>query len=149
MHIGLTAPDPTRVDLGLLLLRLTAGGFLLPHGLGKLFGWFGSPGLSGFAAELRGFGLPSAWPLPLLLALMQTLPGLLIVLGLYTPTAAVVAAGFMAATVVLNRRSGWFWMHGGIEYPLLWTATLLALALLGGGHWSLDALLFDNTGATP
>ena len=26
--------------LGLLLLRLAAGGFLLPHGLGKLFGWF-------------------------------------------------------------------------------------------------------------
>ena len=74
---------------------------------------------------------------------------MLIVLGLYTPTAAIVAAGFMAVTVVLARRSGWFWMHGGIEYPLLWTATMLALALLGGGSWSLDPVLSDHTGATP
>src|SRR5690606_23365750 len=119
------------------------------HGLGKLFGWFGGPRLSGFAAELRDFGLPSARPLPLLLAVAQTVPGLLIVLGLCTTTAAVVAAGFMAATVALDRKRGWFWMHGGIEYPLLWTTALLALALLGGGHWSLDALLPGQPGETP
>lgn len=147
MHISL--PDPSRTDLGLLLLRLAAGGFLLPHGLGKLFGWFGGPRLSGFAIELRDFGLPSARPLPLLLAVMQTLPGLLIVTGLYTTIAAIVAAGFMAGTVALNRGRGWFWMHGGIEYPLLWTTALLALALLGGGQWSIDALLLGQAGATP
>src|SRR5690606_5489351 len=147
MHIGL--PDPSRTDLGLLLLRLAAGGFLLPHGLGKLFGWFGGPRLSGFALELRDSGLPSARPLPLLLAIAQTLPGLLIVLGLGTTIAATVAAGFMAVTVALNRGRGWFWMHGGIAYPLLWTMALLALALLGAGHWSLDALLPGLAGAMP
>lgn len=147
MHISL--PDPSRTDLGLLLLRLATGGFLLPHGLGKLFGWFGGPQLSGFAIELRDFGLPSAQPLPLLLAVAQTLPGLLIVMGLCTTIAAIVAAGFMVATVALNRRRGWFWMHGGIEYPLLWTTALVALALLGGGGWSLDALLSGQAGATP
>lgn len=146
MHISL--PDPSRTDLGLLLLRLAAGGFLLPHGLGKLFGWFGGPRLTGFAIELRDFGMPSTRPLPLLLAIAQTLPGLLIVLGLYTSAAAILAAGFMAVTVALNRGRGWFWMHGGIEYPLLWTSVLLALAWLGGGHWSLDALLFDHAGAS-
>jgi putative oxidoreductase len=145
----LTLADPSRIDLGLLLLRLTAGGFLLPHGLGKLFGWFGGPGLSGFATELRGFGLPASTPLPLLLAAMQTLAGLCIVLGLCTPVAAALGAGFLAFTAALNRGRGWFWMRGGMEYPLLWTATLLALVLLGGGQWSLDAVLFDHTGATP
>ena len=34
------------LDLALLMLRVAAGGFLLPHALGKLFGWFGGPGLA-------------------------------------------------------------------------------------------------------
>lgn len=126
-------------DLGLLLLRVAAGGFLLPHGLGKLFGAFGGPGLSGFATELQGFGLPSTAPIPLLLAAVQTVAGLLLTLGLYARISAVVAASFVAATVVLNLPHGWFWMHGGIEYPLMWSAALLSIALLGAGSYSLDA----------
>jgi putative oxidoreductase len=126
-------------DIGRLLLRLSAGGFLLPHGLGKLLGWFGGPGLVGFAAELQHFGLPAAAPLPLLLAAVQTLAGALVAIGLFTRTAAVVAAGFLAVTVALNAGHGWFWMHSGIEYPLLWTLATLAVALLGAGRWSLDA----------
>ena len=51
---------PGTTSAGLLVLRLAAGGFLLPHGLGKLLGWFGGPGIAGFAAELQHFGLPSA-----------------------------------------------------------------------------------------
>lgn len=147
MHVAV--PDPMRTDLGLLLLRLVAGGFLLPHGLGKLFGWFRGPGLAGFAAELRDLRLPVAPPLPLLLAATQTLAGLCVVLGLFTPVAAALAALFLATTVAVNRGHGWFWMRGGIEYPLLWTVTLLAIALLGAGQWSLDALRVATAGAAP
>ncbi|GAB3093408.1 DoxX family protein [Lysobacter terrae] len=133
-------PNPPSVDIGLLLLRVTAGGFLLPHGLGKLFGWFGGPGLPGFANELHSFGLPSLTPLPLLLAAVQTLAGLCVAAGLFTRTSAVVASGFLATTVALNLSHGWFWMHGGIEYPLLWTLSMVSVALLGAGRHSLDAL---------
>ena len=129
-----------RAGFGLLLLRLAAGGFLLPHGLGKLLGWFGGPGLAGFAGELQHFGLPAGAPLPLLLALVQTLAGLFVAVGLFTRISAVVAAGFLATTVALNLANGWFWMHGGIEYPLLWTVSVLSIALLGAGRYSLDAV---------
>lgn len=138
---------PLSADLALLLLRLAAGGFLLPHGLAKLFGWFHGPGLPGFAAELRGFGLPSRAPLPLLLAATQTLLALCVLAGLYTSASALAASAFLAATALLNRPNGWFWMRGGVEYPLYWTLTLLSLALLGGGQWSLDVLLSTPTGA--
>jgi hypothetical protein len=29
-------------------------------------------------------------------------------------------------------------MHGGIEYPLLWTLSMASIALLGAGRHSLD-----------
>lgn len=146
MSLQLTPPGSFPTDLGLLMLRLVAGGFLLPHGLGKLFGWFNGPGLAGFAAELRGYGLPAQAPLPAALAATQTLTGLLVVLGLFTSWAALAGAGFLAATALLNRANGWFWMRGGVEYPVLWAVTLLAVAALGAGHWSLDAVVLAHVG---
>ncbi len=127
------------LDAALLLLRVAAGGFLLPHALGKVFGWFGGPGLAGFADELRGFGLPAASPLPLLLALLQVSCGVAVLLGWQARVAAVVAALFLLSTAVLARPKGWFWMHGGMEYPLFWSLALLAIALAGPGAWSLHA----------
>ena len=128
-------------DVALLILRMAAGGFLLPHALGKLFGWFNGPGLVGFARELRGFGLPAGRPLPLLLALTQVLSGTAVLLGWHTQAAAVAAAAFIAFTALLALPHGWFWMRGGVEYPLMWTLILLAVALSGGGAFSLDSLL--------
>lgn len=128
----------TSLDVGLLLLRLAAGGFLLPHGLAKLLGWFGGPGLSGFAGELRQFGLPSAAPIPLLIAASQVLLGAALVLGCLTRSSAVAAAGLLAVTVVFNAAKGWFWMRGGMEYPLFWTLVILAIALTGPGSVSID-----------
>lgn len=127
------------------MLRLAAGGFLLPHGLGKLLGWFGGPGVAGFAAELQHFGLPSTPPLPLLLAALQTLLGLMVVVGAFTRVAALGSAAFLGVTVALNLSHGWFWMHGGIEYPLLWVLANLAVALTGAGALSIDALRAART----
>ncbi|WP_313341116.1 DoxX family membrane protein [Stenotrophomonas sp.] len=126
------------LDLGLLVLRVAAGGFLLPHALGKLFGWFGGPGLAGFAEELRGFRLPAPAPLPLLLATVQVMCGLAVLLGWQTRVAAIIAALFLASTAVLALPKGWFWMRGGIEYPLFWTLALCAIALAGPGALALQ-----------
>ncbi|AWH53702.1 hypothetical protein C1924_11185 [Stenotrophomonas sp. ESTM1D_MKCIP4_1] len=128
------------LDLALLILRVAAGGFLLPHALGKLFGWFGGPGLAGFAGELRGFGLPATAPLPLVLALLQVASGLAVLLGWQTRFAALLAAAFIAFTALLALPKGWFWMRGGTEYPVMWTLALLAIALAGPGAWALDGL---------
>lgn len=137
---------PYAPSAGLLVLRLAAGGFLLPHGLGKLLGWFGGPGIAGFAAELQHFGLPSAAPLPWLLAALQTVLGLLVVVGAFTRIAALGSAAFLAVTVALNLPHGWFWMHGGIEYPVLWLLAHLAVALTGPGTLSFDDLRASRAG---
>lgn len=147
--VALTASvvRPGTTSAGLLVLRLAAGGFLLPHGLGKLLGWFGGPGIAGFAAELQHFDLPSAPPLPLLLAALQTLLGLMLVVGACTRIAALGSAAFLGVTVALNLSHGWFWMHGGIEYPLLWLLASFAVALTGPGALSFDALRAARRGS--
>lgn len=122
------------LDLALLMLRVAAGGFLLPHALGKLFGWFGGPGLHGFAAELRGFGLPAVAPLPLLLSLLQVLSGLAVLLGWHTRIAAHPEPALGQGQQDGEADEG----SGGSEYPLMWTTVLLALALAGPGAWALD-----------
>ncbi|WP_081419321.1 DoxX family protein [Xanthomonas cannabis] len=124
----------------LLMLRIAGGGFLLPHGLGKLLGWLGGPGLGGFAAELQQFGLPSTTPLPLVLALVQTLCGLAVLVGAWTRASAALAALFIATTVRVAMPKGWFWIHGGMEYPSMWLLVLLALVAAGAGPWSLHGL---------
>ncbi|MEL6047539.1 hypothetical protein AAGG49_23110, partial [Stenotrophomonas maltophilia] len=63
------------------MLRVAAGGFLLPRAVGKGFGWFGGPGGAGCACELRGCGLPAVAPLPGLLALLPVLAGRAVRLG--------------------------------------------------------------------
>lgn len=125
-------------SLARLLLRIAGGGFLLPHGLGKLFGWFSGPGLAGFAAELEAMQLPHAAPLPLIFALLQTGIGLAVLLGWASRPAAVLGAIFLGVTLVPNAAGGWFWMNHGVEYPLFWLLTLCSIALLGPGRWSLD-----------
>lgn len=135
------------LDLALLILRVAAGGFLLPHALGKLFGWFGGPGLGGFADEMRGYRLPAAAPMPLLLATLQVLAGAAVLLGWQTRAAALLAAAFLAFTALLALPKGWFWMRGGMEYPVLWTTALLAVALAGPGAWSLDSLTLGGAAA--
>jgi putative oxidoreductase len=136
-RLGVDAPS-----IGLLILRIGAGGFLLPHGVGKLLGWFGGPGIEGFADELQYFGLPAAGPVPLVLALMQTGLGILVLAGAWTRLSALAAAAFLGVTMALNLSNGWFWMHGGVEYPALWLLVHLALVATGAGALSVDAMGF-------
>ncbi|PRC62288.1 hypothetical protein C6A85_03885, partial [Mycobacterium sp. ITM-2017-0098] len=43
-------------DLGLLLLRVAVGALFIGHGLQKVFGWWGGPGLDGFRDTLTDVG---------------------------------------------------------------------------------------------
>ncbi|TGA90924.1 DoxX family protein, partial [Streptomyces palmae] len=45
-----------RKDLGLLALRMGAGGVLFAHGAQKLFGWFGGHGLEATGQAMEGMG---------------------------------------------------------------------------------------------
>ncbi len=122
------------------LVRATAGLFLVPHGLQKLFGWFGGYGIEAtgqfFATKL---GLPAS--LALVAGLIEVVGGLALAAGLFTRLSAALVVGLMAvATFKVHLGAGFFWTSGGIEYPAMWGLVALAFVLQGGGRYSLDAL---------
>lgn len=69
-------------------------------------------------------------------AVAEILTAALLVLGLWTPIAAIIACLLQLVILVSAGR--------GIEPPLLRAAMGLSLALLGPGAWSIDARLFGR-----
>lgn len=96
----------------LLLLRFAAGGFLI---LGEIF----VPGL--FAPELYG---------------AFVLLGCTLLLGLWTPVTATIAAVLEGVSALSS--------NGEPSTQFLMMVLTIALALLGPGAWSLDARVFGR-----
>ncbi|MEU4746118.1 DoxX family protein, partial [Actinosynnema sp. NPDC023658] len=69
-------------DIGLLVLRLALGGAFVVHGLQKVFGLFGGPGIDGFAQYLQSAGFREARILAWVTGVTELAGGGLLVLGL-------------------------------------------------------------------
>lgn len=136
--IPVLAPFYDRVrDLSWLLIRLTAGGVLLVHGIVKVTG----PGIAGFAAGLAHRGMEPALPFTYVIFFNETIGAICLMLGLLTRiVGAMVAVEFLVITFVAHFHNGFGFSNpgGGWEYPLLWGLVIFAIALRGGGPYSLD-----------
>jgi putative oxidoreductase len=122
------------------LLRLTAGGFLVPHGLWKLFGITGSQ--EEMLAFFSAIGLEPAWTIMIAVGVVEVVGGTLIALGLLTRPAALAAAATTAtAALYVHLPLGFYVEPGGVEFSALWAIVLLYIAIRGGGALSLDRLI--------
>ena len=119
--------------LSWLLIRLTAGLMILPHGIPKLQA--GVAATAQFALVKRG--IAPAEPLAVVLILLETVGGLCVALGLGTRFFATAIAIEMSV-IVWHHLPKFGWTGPGYEYPLMWGLVMLAIALRGGGPWSLD-----------
>jgi putative oxidoreductase len=129
-------------EWGYLLIRVAAGAILIPHGMQKLFGSFGGPGMANFIGALQKVGYtPAAAPfLGWLIALVEFGGGILLVLGLFTrPIAFAVLIFMLEAARHHLGVGGYFWTRQGNEYPLFFAAVALYLLIRGGGPYSLDS----------
>jgi putative oxidoreductase len=130
------------LDVGLLLLRLVVGLYLVGHGSQKLFGWFGGQGLAGTEAGMGRLGLRPARLWALNAGLVETGGGLLLALGLLSPLGSLgIAAAMLVASLTVHWGRGLFNQTGGPELPVAYLAAALALALTGPGRYSLDGWL--------
>lgn len=115
------------------LIRVTVGLMLLPHGWPKL-----TAGVSATAATaLIKRGITPAEPLAIVLIFLETIGGLCIALGLFTRFFAA-AITIEMAVIVYHYLPKFGWTGPGYEYPLMWGLIMSAVALRGGGPWSLD-----------
>ena len=119
--------------LSWLLIRLTAGLMLLPHGIPKLL-----DGVSATAAmALQRRGIEPAEPLAVVLIALETLGGVCIAAGLFTRFFAAALAVEMAV-IAYQYAPKFGWTGPGYEYPMMWGLIMLAILMHGGGPFSLD-----------
>ena len=128
-----------------LILRVPVGLILAAHGAQKLFGWFGGNGLAGTAQWMSSMGMEPSLLMALLAGGAEFFGGLALVLGLLTRPAALVAAFTMLVAIFsVHISNGLFAADGGYEYALVLMVALLALAVQGGGHLSMDKVLSEK-----
>lgn len=134
----------TQNDWAGLIMRLTLGAVMLPHGLQKVFGFFGGAGLQAtmntFTTKL---GLPA--PVAVLVILAESAGALGLIFGFCTRLCALGIALVMGGAIFfVHARYGFFmnWTGGGggegFEYHLLAIGLAVALLIHGGGKGSLD-----------
>lgn len=123
-------------------LRLVAGGFLIPHGAQKLFGWFGGYGLEGTAGYFEGtLGFSNGFLAVLAGGSIEFFGGTLLALGLFTRPVAAIITGFLLFALTFHFGNGFIWTDLGYEYPLMWAILAGTFMIKGGGKYSLDRLI--------
>jgi putative oxidoreductase len=134
----------TQNDMAGLLMRLTLGFVMLPHGLQKVFGLFGGAGLQAtmniFTTKL---GLPA--PVAVLVILAESAGALGLIVGFCTRLCALGIALVMGGAIFFVHGQHGFFMNWfgqqtgeGFEYHLLAIGLALALVIHGAGKWSFD-----------
>ena len=135
LFIPSLAPFYARVmDLAWPIIRLTAGLMLVAHGWPK---W--QAGAAAFATgSLARRGIEPALPLAYLVIFTEVIGGLCIAVGAFTRFFAAAAAIHLLVVTFIHMPQGFAWTSRGYEYPLMWGLILFAIALRGGGPYSLD-----------
>lgn len=135
-------------SVALLIARLVLGVVLFAHGTQKVFGWFGG---YGFSATLGYFQNTMGVPAPIAVAgtLAEFVVSLLLILGVSTGLASVIAMLQMAAAIYLSHRHDGFFMNyfgqlpagrEGFEYNIVLIGLLLMLLIAGPGRYSVDSI---------
>lgn len=125
-------------ELGLTILRVVLGVIFIAHGLPKLTG-----GIEGTAAYLGAIGIPVPLVAAWFVALLETLGGLMLLIGfLVTPVSLLLVVHMLAGIVLVHGPNGFYVVgsqaSGGIEFNLLLIASLLVMMFCGAGLAAID-----------
>jgi len=127
-----------------LILRLTLGIVMLPHGAQKVLGWFGGFGFDGTMGFFtQTLGLP--WIIAFLVIIGEFFGSLGLLVGFLTRfSAASIGVIMLGAITIVHLRNGFFMNWSGrqagegYEYHLLVLGIAIALTIIGAGRWSVD-----------
>lgn len=126
----------------LSVLRIIVAFLFIQHGTAK---WFALP-----AAVMPGGGVAAVGSLFWVAAVIETIGGTLMLLGLFTRPVAFILAGEMAfAYFQIHARNGFWPLLNFGEPAVFFCFTYLYFSAAGAGPWSLDALLAKRRIAVP
>jgi putative oxidoreductase len=125
-------------DVAYTLVRIVIGFDLLMHGWLKV-GTFGLAGVSGLMAKQ---GLEPATAFAVAAMFLETVGAVCIILGLFTRFfGAALAIELGIAFLVVHLKAGFAVNKGGYEYVLLLGIVMFAIAIRGGGPYSVDRMI--------
>jgi putative oxidoreductase len=133
-----------------LILRVTLGLVIFPHGAQKLLGWyggFGFAGTMGFFTETMH--LP--WIIAFLVIVGESFGSIALLLGLLTRFTAASFIVIMLGAITTSHLPNGFFMNWfgkqageGYEYHLLVIGIAAALLVTGAGRWSADRIITEK-----
>ncbi len=133
-----------------LVLRLTLGLVMFPHGAQKLLGWYGGFGFDGTMGFFtQQMGMP--WLVAFLVIIGEAFGSVALLAGLLTRfTAASFGVIMLGAITMVHLPHGFFmnWsgkqQGEGYEYHVLMIGIVIALLMTGAGRWSADRLIAEK-----
>ncbi len=123
------------IPLSWLIVRVAVGWNLMVHAWGKIM--ISPPSdaaLKGYSD--LGFTPPELWFWTS--TSLEMTAGIALILGLFTRFFAAAVAIEMLVITAIYWKTGFAWTRRGYEYTLMWGLISFAIALRGGGPYSLD-----------
>jgi putative oxidoreductase len=126
--------NPAFQNTGLLVARVLLGAIFVIQGYAKT-GW-----VDGFGQYMASGGIPAAFAWPAIL--FEIIVGLALIVGFQTRLAAIALAVFtVVAGVLYHYVPGDQMQMISFQKNLAMAGGYIALALIGAGAWSVDAVL--------
>jgi putative oxidoreductase len=127
---------PQKINLVLLLLRVSVGIFMLSHGMGKFSKLFADDPVK--FADPIGVGETASLALTVF---AEVLCSLFLILGIATRLAAIPLLITMLVAVLIVHVNDAF---GKQELPLLYSMVYLTIAITGAGKISIDSWIYKK-----
>jgi putative oxidoreductase len=126
---------------GTTVLRVVVGAVFVGHGLQKLKGYWGGPGLEGTEKMMENMEMHPAPVQARAVALAETVGGAALAIGFATPyAAAALIATMVTAARKVHFKNGLWNSKGGYEFNAVLTTAVLAVVADGPGVLSADAI---------
>jgi putative oxidoreductase len=138
-------PTPRSLqDTLLLAARVVLGAIFIAHGAQKFFEWT----LAGTGAAFAEMGVPLPQVAAAFAAVVELGAGILLVLGLLTPLAAILTLIVtVGAWLLVHLSNGVFVANNGWELVAALALGSLAFVAVGPGRFSLDRLIVRRRAA--
>jgi putative oxidoreductase len=127
---------PQKINLVLLISRITVGAFMLTHGMSKFLKLFGDEPIK--FADPIGVGVTASLALTVF---AEVFCSLFLIFGIATRLAAIpLLITMLVAVLIVHINDGF----GKQELPLLYSMVYISIAIAGAGKFSIDNLIYKK-----